>query len=114
MIHNCLWFQNLRKEYHSGENIFDKVFCKIDEKCIENKVAIQDLSLAVHSGEIFGLLGHNGAGKTTTMKLMTAEEKPTRGVVSALTHAYNNFYSSTLFYFAFPEKYCFLISAFLA
>lgn len=79
--HPPILIHNLRKEYHSGENIFDKVFCKIDEKCIENKVAIQDLSLAVHSGEIFGLLGHNGAGKTTTMKLMTAEEKPTRGVV---------------------------------
>lgn len=30
---------------------------------------------------MFGLLGHNGAGKTTTMKIITAEQAPTRGQV---------------------------------
>lgn len=45
------------------------------------KVAVKSLSLAVDAGEVFGLLGHNGAGKTTTMKIITAEEAPTRGRV---------------------------------
>ncbi len=31
------------------------------------KVAVEDLSLAVGSGEIFGFLGPNGAGKTTSL-----------------------------------------------
>lgn len=37
--------------------------------------------MAVDAGEVFGLLGHNGAGKTTTMKIITAEDAPTRGQV---------------------------------
>ncbi|WP_026391238.1 ABC transporter ATP-binding protein [Haploplasma modicum] len=34
----------------------------------KNKVAVDNLSLRVESGEIFGFIGHNGAGKTTTIK----------------------------------------------
>jgi len=37
----------------------------------EKKLAIRNLSLAVNSGEVLGLLGHNGAGKTTTMSIIT-------------------------------------------
>lgn len=33
-----------------------------------DKKAVDDLSLEVKSGEIFGFIGHNGAGKTTTIK----------------------------------------------
>ena len=43
--------------------------------------AVQDLDLAVHSGEIFGFLGPNGAGKTTTIRVMTTLTKPTSGNV---------------------------------
>ncbi len=33
-----------------------------------NKIVVNDLSLEIRSGEIFGFIGHNGAGKTTTIK----------------------------------------------
>ncbi len=33
--------------------------------------ALEDLTLNIDEGEIFGLLGHNGAGKTTTLKILT-------------------------------------------
>lgn len=33
-----------------------------------NKVAVDNISLHIESGEIYGFIGHNGAGKTTTIK----------------------------------------------
>lgn len=59
--------------------------CLVKKKCTndssERKLAIRNLSLAVNSGEVLGLLGHNGAGKTTTMRIITMEEKETTGKV---------------------------------
>ena len=42
-------------------------------------VAVDDLSLSVNSGEIFGLLGPNGAGKTTAMRMLATLTAPTAG-----------------------------------
>ena len=42
--------------------------------------AVDDLSLTIDHGEVFGLLGPNGAGKTTTIKLLTTLSKPDSGV----------------------------------
>lgn len=42
-------------------------------------VGIQDLSLEVAEGEVFGLLGPNGAGKTTTIRLILDFIRPTSG-----------------------------------
>ncbi len=41
--------------------------------------AIDDISFAVESGEIFGFLGPNGAGKSTTIMILTTLLKPTSG-----------------------------------
>ena len=37
-------------------------------KSFGNKKAVDDLSLHIRPGEIYGFIGHNGAGKTTTLK----------------------------------------------
>lgn len=42
-------------------------------------VAVDNLSLAVHKGELFSLLGVNGAGKTTTVKMLSCLIQPTSG-----------------------------------
>lgn len=42
--------------------------------------ALQDLTLRIERGEIFGLLGPNGAGKSTTVKILTGLSKPTAGL----------------------------------
>ena len=41
--------------------------------------AVDGLNLAVHSGELFALLGVNGAGKTTTIKMLSCLTQPTSG-----------------------------------
>jgi len=43
--------------------------------------AIEDVSLSLRRGEIFGLLGPNGAGKTTTIKMILGLTRPTRGTI---------------------------------
>ncbi len=55
-------------------------------KTYGNVTAIQNLSLTVHSGEIFGLLGPNGAGKSTTLRILITVLHPTSGKAFVLGH----------------------------
>ncbi len=48
--------------------------------------ALDDLSLSINKGEIFGFLGANGAGKTTTLKLLMRLIFPTSGGARILGH----------------------------
>lgn len=50
------------------------------------KVAVQQLSLAVPSGRMFGLVGPNGAGKTTTLSMATGLLRPDAGTATVLGH----------------------------
>ena len=42
-------------------------------------VAVDNLNLSVHKGELFSLLGVNGAGKTTAIKMLSCLTRPTSG-----------------------------------
>lgn len=56
---------------------FDKV-CKIySDDC----VALEDVSLTIEPKEFVSIVGHSGAGKSTLIKMILAEEKPTKGKV---------------------------------
>lgn len=44
--------------------------------------ALNDLSLSLTQGEVFGFLGPNGAGKSTTIKLLMGLIRPTNGVAT--------------------------------
>jgi ABC-2 type transport system ATP-binding protein len=50
-------------------------------KLFKNGRGIQDISLDIFQGDIFGFLGPNGAGKTTAMKIMTGLMRPDYGDV---------------------------------
>ena len=50
-------------------------------KTIGSKDLVNDVSLHIKKGEIYGFLGPNGAGKTTVMKMITNLWKPTSGTV---------------------------------
>jgi ABC-2 type transport system ATP-binding protein len=51
-------------------------------KKFKKSIAIDNISLNVEEGEIFGFLGPNGAGKSTTMMILTTLLKPTSGNAS--------------------------------
>ncbi|OGN92934.1 MAG: ABC transporter ATP-binding protein [Chloroflexi bacterium RBG_13_50_21] len=53
-------------------------------RCFKETMAVNQLSLEVHAGEIFGFLGHNGAGKTTTVRLLNGVIDPTSGNMRVL------------------------------
>ncbi len=50
-------------------------------KQFPGRLAVDDLSLTIAAGEIYGLIGPNGSGKTTTVKLSTGLYRPTSGRV---------------------------------
>jgi len=50
-------------------------------KSYGNVKAVNDISIELKSGQIFGFLGPNGAGKTTTIKMMTGLLKPDSGTI---------------------------------
>jgi len=50
------------------------------------RVALNNVSLSVRSGEIIGLIGANGAGKTTLVKILAGIVYPTSGGISVLGH----------------------------
>jgi ABC-2 type transport system ATP-binding protein len=50
-------------------------------KVYNNVCVVNDLSLTIRSGEIFGLLGPNGAGKSTTIRMLTTLAQPTQGEI---------------------------------
>lgn len=66
--------QNLTKDYETG-------FWK--KKRVR---ALDDLTLNVRPGQIFGFLGGNGAGKTTTIKTLMRLQFPTSGSAKILGH----------------------------
>lgn len=61
-----------------GENM-DAIRIEGLTKKYKDVVAVDNLSLSVHKGELFSLLGVNGAGKTTTIKMLSCLTQPTRG-----------------------------------
>ncbi|GAA5144713.1 ABC transporter ATP-binding protein [Microbacterium pseudoresistens] len=60
-------------------------------KRYKDKRALDDVSLTVEGGAIYGLLGRNGAGKTTLMSILTAQNFATSGDVRVFgEHPYEN------------------------
>ncbi|HEU4540372.1 MAG TPA: ABC transporter ATP-binding protein [Jiangellaceae bacterium] len=49
-----------------------------------DQLAVNDVSLTVRRGEVYGFLGPNGAGKTTTLRMLLGLVRPTRGTATIL------------------------------
>lgn len=50
-------------------------------KVIKGKTIIDDISMNVYPGEVFGFLGPNGAGKTTTIRMIVGLTRPSAGTI---------------------------------
>ncbi len=51
-----------------------------------NLVAVDNLTLSIPEGTVFGFLGPNGAGKTTTVRMLAALIAPTSGTANVIGH----------------------------
>lgn len=60
-----------------------------------SKTAIEDVTLQIKTGEIFGLLGPSGAGKTTMIKMLTGELNKTAGDIQVLGMEAAKFHTTT-------------------
>jgi len=62
-------------------------------KMYGNVRAVDNITLSINKGEVFGLLGPNGAGKTTTMRMLTALSRPDSGtgMINGFDVAENSF-----------------------
>jgi len=49
-----------------------------------SKLAVDDLSLEIRAGRVYGLIGPNGAGKTTTFSMLAGYLQPTQGEIEVL------------------------------
>ncbi len=58
-------------------------------KSFGNTLAVDNLTLQVRAGEIYGLVGPDGAGKTTTMRLLCGALRPTQGEVTVGGYSMN-------------------------
>ena len=60
------------------------MFLKLDRirKEYDGKVAVDDLSLEIPRGVIYGIIGPNGAGKTTTIRMIMNITIPDRGCIT--------------------------------
>lgn len=56
-------------------------FDKVSKKYPDNTVALDNISFKIDPGEFVSIVGHSGAGKTTMIKMLLAEDKPSRGKV---------------------------------
>jgi ABC-2 type transport system ATP-binding protein len=73
---NAIETDNLTKRFRQLRGYRDLVLYPLRQR---THVAVDEVSLQIGEGELFGLLGENGAGKTTLIRMLTTTLVPTSG-----------------------------------
>jgi ABC-2 type transport system ATP-binding protein len=81
---DALTTTGLTKRYTHHELPPERIARRVRGEVRNDVLALEDLTIAVHEGEIFGFLGPNGAGKSTTIRLLLGYLHPTAGSASVL------------------------------
>lgn len=63
-------------------------------KKYRNTLALNQVSMSVMQGDIYGFIGENGAGKTTMIRLLTGLAEPTTGKIALFGESNKNLQSS--------------------
>jgi peptide/nickel transport system ATP-binding protein len=71
--HEIVTLNNVCKDFQTRSGIFNRVTGKIR--------AVDDVSLSVRHGDIFGIAGESGSGKTTLAKMILGLSQPTSGQI---------------------------------
>jgi len=69
------------KLYKDRPGSIKEMVTKFGRKRYEEFWSLRDVSLEVHEGTVYGLIGHNGCGKSTLLRMMAGIYKPTEGTV---------------------------------
>lgn len=68
-------------------------------KKYRNTLALNQVSMSVMQGDIYGFIGENGAGKTTMIRLLTGLAEPTTGKIALFGESNKKLASKGMFKF---------------
>src|SRR5512137_2942877 len=86
MVWLCSWQSGCQDRYRSREDWMNAIETDHLTRSFGSLVAVDQLTLTIPTGSVFGFLGPNGAGKTTTVRMLSALISPTSG--SAMVAGY--------------------------
>jgi len=70
------------RRYKDRPGSLKEMITKFRMERYENFRAVDDVSLQVEHGEVYGLVGHNGSGKSTLLKMMANIHRPSTGTIT--------------------------------
>lgn len=78
---NNVWKLFRRQKQRTFKEMLPALVSGGKKNVVDSFWALQDIDLAIHRGETFGIVGPNGSGKSTLLKLIAGVSQPTKGKI---------------------------------
>jgi len=78
---NVLKLKNVNLIYRSAESLSYKHLLGLRKSVINSYKALDDVSLNMERGKVYGIIGNNGAGKSTLLRVLSGVMSPNNGTV---------------------------------